>query len=218
MAPKAPFLSPFFLPPSHCHPEALSIILQNLVNFTTIGKNLFLPSAATWPGNSLQCGFVFYLLCIFQVSRPACSHHFITFQISQVLSCDPSSLPTVTWVERFYFPPKHGQPTKKCSVPRTPSSPHLFFPVVIVLTNDEPVHTPLPPRRALCCHPGNSIVTWQDQGKSEWSVEETLVWNPPRTCVPVGLGLRRWADAHQIETSKRMGSRNMCGLACAQIQ
>ena len=86
---KDPFSLSLFLPPSHCHPEALSFILQNLVNFATIGKNLFLPSAATWPGNSLRCGFVFYLLCIFQVSGPACSHHFITFQISQVLSCDP---------------------------------------------------------------------------------------------------------------------------------
>ena len=44
------------------------------------------------PGLEILCSVILFSPpCSFWASRPVCSHHFITFQITQVLSCDPLS-------------------------------------------------------------------------------------------------------------------------------
>ena len=88
---------PFPLPPSHCHPEYLRGPFYHLAKFSQFCHNRqeSVPSFCchlTWKHCAVW--LCFYLLCIFQVSGPACSHHFITFQISQVLSCDTIPPPT----------------------------------------------------------------------------------------------------------------------------
>lgn len=152
MVPKTPFLFPFSLPPSHCHPEYLRGPFYHLAKFSQFCHNRqeSVPSFCchlTWKHCAVW--LCFYLLCIFQVSGPACSHHFITFQISQVLSCDTTTPPLppdchLSGVVLFSSQTWTAHQEMLCAEDSFLPFPP-FFPVVVVLTKDEPVHAPCPP-------------------------------------------------------------------------